>query len=76
MEQDWIFTFGYGQEHGPSNYDFGGYAVFHGTYSSARSQMVAHFGDKWAFQYDNENGLKLIKKYNLRRINELESTIH
>jgi hypothetical protein len=26
--------------------------TFWGTYEEARAKMVAHFGDKWAFQYD------------------------
>lgn len=28
------------------------YMTFWGTYEEARAKMVAHFGDKWAFQYD------------------------
>ncbi|MEU4399738.1 hypothetical protein [Micromonospora orduensis] len=44
-EQDWYFTFGSGQEHD------GKYVVIHGTYDSARDEMLEHFGNRWSFQY-------------------------
>jgi hypothetical protein len=43
--QDWYFTFGCGQLHA------GKYVVFHGTFASARDQMVENFGLKWCMQY-------------------------
>lgn len=30
------------------------FIVFEGTYQEAREQMVANFGDLWAFQYDEQ----------------------
>lgn len=45
IEQDWIFTFGVGHEHA------GHYVKIHGTYRSARDEMVRRHGRKWAFQY-------------------------
>lgn len=44
----WIFTFGYGQE------NEGKFVRIHGTYESARGKMFSEFGDKWAFQYSQE----------------------
>ena len=43
--QDWIFTFGCGQEHA------GHYVRIKGTYDDARDEMFRRYGDKWAFQY-------------------------
>ncbi len=61
-EQSWYFTFGYGQNHGPR-----GYAVFWGTYSSARAEMVRRYGSKWAFQYPSAETAG-VEKYNLKEI--------
>lgn len=47
-EKWWIFTFGCGQEHA------GHYVRFYGTFGEARQKMFDHFGDKWAFQYPEE----------------------
>ena len=48
-EQTWYFTFGCGQENA------GKYVKIKGTYESARQKMFDRFGDKWAFQYsENE----------------------
>lgn len=48
MEQYWIFTFGAGQEHG------GKYVRIKGTYGEAREKMCNKYGNKWAFQYPEE----------------------
>ena len=48
MEQYWIFTFGVGQEHG------GKYVRIKGTYREAREKMCNKYGNKWAFQYPEE----------------------
>jgi hypothetical protein len=48
LEQDWYFTFGFDHAH-PN-----GYRKVYGTYESARAQMVAWYGNKWAFQYGSE----------------------
>ena len=63
-EQDWCFTFGYGQQYGPNCY-----AVFHGTFSTARAQMFEHFGPEWSFQYDLVKAAEIIEKYGLEKIN-------
>lgn len=47
-EQYWIFTFGVGQENG------GKYVRIKGTYREAREKMCNKYGDKWAFQYPEE----------------------
>lgn len=47
-EQYWIFTFGVGQEHG------GKYVRIKGTYGEARKKMCDKYGNKWAFQYPEE----------------------
>jgi len=44
----WIFTFGGGQLHE------GMYVKIKGTYLSARKEMVERYGNKWAFQYSEE----------------------
>ena len=41
----WIFTFGYGQDHG------GRFVKIYGSYGEARHKMFIKYGDKWAFQY-------------------------
>lgn len=33
------------------------FVVIEGTYQEAREIMVANFGDKWAFQYDEKGWL-------------------
>jgi len=48
QSQNWVFTFGYGHEFQ------GGYAVIHGTYISAREEMIKRHGLKWAFQYSSK----------------------
>ncbi|WP_433651065.1 hypothetical protein ACQP2C_00030 [Micromonospora zamorensis] len=45
VPQNWYFTFGSGQQHD------GKYVVIHGTHDAARDEMIAHFGNRWAFQY-------------------------
>lgn len=34
------------------------------SYERARKLMFDYYGDKWAFQYEEEEFLPLIKKYN------------
>ena len=43
VEQDWIFTFGVGQERA------GHYVKIHGTYRNARDEMFRRYGREWAF---------------------------
>jgi hypothetical protein len=43
--QDWWFTFGAGHEYA------GYYVVINSTYDGARAVMMAHFGNRWSFQY-------------------------
>ncbi|MFE7874741.1 hypothetical protein ACFUYE_30875 [Micromonospora humida] len=45
-EQDWLFTFGSGQQ-----FD-GRFVRIHGTRESARAEMIARFGTAWCDQYD------------------------
>jgi len=63
------FYFTFGSAH---MYPFG-YIELKGTYSSTREEMFKHFGDKWAFQYSeddwNEEGEPQNKTYNLTKIN-------
>lgn len=47
-KQEWIFTFCCGGEYG------GKCVRIAGTYEEARSEMIARFGTKWAFQYPAE----------------------
>lgn len=50
--RNWIFTFGCGQPNA------GCYVKIKGTYSDARDKMFEMFGDKWAFQYTEEEFLE------------------
>ena len=47
-EQYWIFTFGGDQKHA------GKYVKIRGTAVSARDKMFNKYGDKWGFQYSEE----------------------
>ena len=47
-EEEWIFTFGYDQEHA------GHYVIFSGSYGEARNKMCEKYGNKWAFQYSKK----------------------
>ncbi len=62
QRQDWYFTFGHGQMHGPN-----GYTKIYGTRSSARERMFEMYGPKFAFQYPNaaEAG---VERFNLHEV--------
>ena len=47
-EESWIFTFGCGQKHS------GHYVKISGSFYEARQKMFDRFGDKWCFQYSEE----------------------
>lgn len=47
-KQCWIFTFGCGQK-----YEGKAVKIF-GNYHLARGKMIEKYGDKWAFQYSEE----------------------
>ena len=44
-EQNWCFTFGYGQEHAHK------FVTLSGTFSTARAKMFGLFGPHWSMQY-------------------------
>lgn len=46
---NWYFTFGNGQKYA------GRCVRIFGTFSSTRDKMFEKFGDKWAFQYSEED---------------------
>ncbi|MFI7072092.1 hypothetical protein [Micromonospora sediminicola] len=54
-EQEWLFTFGSGQQHD------GRFVRITGTYDTARTRMLEVFGNRWCAQYDwrrfDEEGL-------------------
>lgn len=60
-EQDWYFTFGFGQQHENC------YIVIHGTRESATQEMYRRFGQKWSMQYDSAEAAG-VEKYNLKEI--------
>lgn len=63
QEKQWYyFTFASASEYGNK------YVKFYGTYSEAREQMLKHFGDKWAFQYDEKGFAGQIEMYGLQEI--------
>lgn len=44
------------------------YVKFFGTYSEAREQMFKHFGNKWAFQYDEKEFASQIEMFGLQEL--------
>lgn len=63
QEKQWYyFTFASASEYGNKC------VKFYGTYSEAREQMFKHFGDKWAFQYDEKEFAGQIEMYGLQEI--------
>jgi hypothetical protein len=65
--KNFYFTFGSGHEHGPNGY----VKVSAASYGDARTTMVTFYGNKWAFQYDEEQFLPQIEKYNLHLVKSL-----
>lgn len=61
-KQWYYFTFLYGSKNRNK------YVKFYGTYSEAREQMFKHFGDKWAFQYDEKEFAGQIEMFGLQEI--------
>ena len=59
--RDWYFTFG------DTGKFAGFYVKIHGTFTSARDEMVRRFGDKWRFQLTSAddsivNGMRELKQ--------------
>lgn len=44
------------------------YVRIEGSYCEARVEMVAHFGDVWAFQYSEKDFLPQIKRFHLTEL--------
>ena len=65
----WIFTFGCGSPKA------GMATKIFGTYDEARQKMFEIYGDKWAFQYSEENWEEMkadrIRMYPMSRITEV-----
>jgi hypothetical protein len=59
--QDWFFTFGGGHEH-PN-----GYVKIHGTYGSARDEMIRRYGLKWSMQYSSADDAG-VERWNLQEV--------
>lgn len=60
--EDWFFTFGGGHAH-PL-----GYVKIHGTFSSAREEMVRRYGNKWSMQYDSQGFSGQAARYGLKEV--------
>ena len=56
-EQEWLFTFGFGQ---PNQNTF---VRIWGTFESAREEMFRRYGDKWAFQYPSSEEKELKRNF-------------
>ena len=56
-EKDWLFTFGYNQEHE------GKFVRIFGTYNSARAKMFEAYGTKWSMQYPAEDEQMLKRSF-------------
>ena len=50
IPEDWYFTFGSGQKHENC------FTVIHGTYDSARKEMVERYGLNYSMQYSEREG--------------------
>ncbi len=61
IEQDWVFTFGMGQ-----NYQ-NCYTKIYGSFEGARSEMINRFGQKWSMQYTNEEAAG-VNQFHLKEI--------
>ena len=55
-EKWYVFTFGSGQLYE------GSYVRIWGTFESARAKMIEKYAYLWAFQYEEDQWLKLIKQ--------------
>lgn len=62
--RDWVFTFGHGQPHFP------GYVRIHGTFHSARTEMIRRYELRWSMQYTSEDAADAIVKWNLPEVKE------
>ncbi|MEI6296228.1 MAG: hypothetical protein WCO84_01100 [bacterium] len=60
--EKWYFTFGFNSEFRNN------YVVFQGTQEEARDMMFMNFGQKWGFQYNEEDFLPQIEKYGLKEL--------
>lgn len=60
-EQDWYFTFGWGQRLS------GGYVVVYGTHNSARLEMIIKYSDEWSVQYASAKEAG-VEQFNLKKI--------
>lgn len=54
--QNWIFTFGDGQQNA------GHFVKFFGTFDEAREQMFEKYGSEWCFQYTEEEWNDYVKE--------------
>jgi hypothetical protein len=59
--RDWIFTFGCGQGYA------GRYVVIHGTFESAREEMVRRHGQVWSMQYRTQEDAG-VETYGLKEL--------
>jgi len=64
--RDWIFTFGYGHEHHGEPYH-NKFVRIHGTFESARAEMVERYGRRWSMQYPNEKEAG-VREWNLEEV--------
>lgn len=60
-KHNWYFTFGHGQKYQNC------YCVIHGTYESAKNEMIRKFGYKWCGQYASAQEAG-IEKYGLVKV--------
>jgi len=65
-EKDWYFTFGFGHMYRLQSMA-GKYAVFHGTYESAREKMIEKYLFRWAFQYGSAEEAG-VDRWNLKKV--------
>jgi len=56
-EQEWLFTFGYGQ---PNQNTF---VRIWGTFESAREEMFRRHGERWSFQYPSSEEQELKRNF-------------
>jgi hypothetical protein len=65
--QDWYFTFGFGHAY-PNQY-----AKFKGTFGIARAKMFQMYGDKWAFQYNQDEFPEIARRWGFTEVQHAEA---
>lgn len=68
MDEQWIFTFGFGHYHPETGERLANrYVVIPGTFNEARRTMALKFGTQWSMQYASKEEAG-VETYGLREL--------